>query len=103
MVLQVIKWNINPDKATAYPKWAENAIKRTITVNVVQFRAYRPITGPSQVAITFEFADLAAWAKWQGDENVRKVMDELRTFAVHINIEVWGPSPIASTPMQYYG
>ena len=60
MVLQVIKWNINPDKTAAYPKWAETAIQRTMTPEVVLFRAYRPITGSSQVATTYEFADISA-------------------------------------------
>lgn len=102
MVLQIMKWNVNPNKSNEYPKWAETAIKRTMTPDVIQFRAYRPITGNSQVAITYEFKDIAAWTKWQSDQNIQKVLDELRTFAVHLNIEVWGPSPIAPTPVQYY-
>ena len=103
MILQVIKWNINPEKSGTYPKWAETAVKRSITPGVVQFRAYRPITGNYQVVTTYEFADLAAWTKWQADANVQKVLDELRIFAVHINIEVWGPSPLVPVPIQYYG
>jgi hypothetical protein len=44
---------------------------------VVGFRAYQPVTGASQVVFTYEFADMAAWASWQSDEIIQKVMDEL--------------------------
>lgn len=40
MVLQVMKWDIHPDKVEAYSKWTEGAIKRTLSVpGVVEFRA----------------------------------------------------------------
>jgi len=101
MVLQVMKWNIHPDKAEAYLEWTETAIKRTLAVpGVVEFRAYRPATGASQVVTTYEFADMAAWAAWQSDEDSQKVMDELRTLALNINIEVWGPSPVVPMPIR---
>ncbi len=32
MVLYALKWDVHPDKAEGYPKWAEGAIKRTIAV-----------------------------------------------------------------------
>ena len=95
MVLQVMKWNIHPDKAEAYLKWTESAIKRTLAVpGVVEFRAYRPATGASQVVTSYEFADMAAWAAWQ------KVLAELRTLALNVNIEVWGPSPVVPAPIR---
>jgi len=41
MVLYIMKWDIHPDKAEAYLKWTEGAIKRTLKVKgVVEFRAY---------------------------------------------------------------
>ena len=101
MVLQVMKWNIHPDKVEAYLKWSETAIKRTLAVpGVVEFRAYRPATGASQVVSTYEFADMAAWAAWQSDEDGQKVLDELRTLALNVNIEVWGPSPVVPAPIR---
>ena len=101
MVLQVMKWNIHPDKVEDYLKWTESAIKRTVAApGVVEFRAYRPATGASQVVITYEFADMATWAAWQSDEDVQKVLDELRTLALNVNIEVWGPSPVVPEPIR---
>ena len=49
MVLQVMKYDIHPDKVEAYLKWVEGAIKRVLAVpGVVEFRSYRPVTGSSQ-------------------------------------------------------
>ena len=71
MVLQVMKWNISTDKAGEYPQWAESAIKRTLTTKVKEFRAFRPVTGDTQVACTYQFEDLESWTAWQGTEEVQ--------------------------------
>ena len=101
MVLHVMKWDIHPDKADAYLKWTESAIKRTLAVpGVVEFRAYRQATGSSQSVITYEFNDLAAWAAWESNEDLQNVLTELRTLALNVNIEVWGPSPVVPAPIR---
>jgi antibiotic biosynthesis monooxygenase (ABM) superfamily enzyme len=101
MVLVVMKWNIHPDKVEAYLKWTEGAIKRTVAApGVVEFRAYRPVSGAFQVAITYEFSDLATWATWYDNADVQKVLDELHTVAVNVSIEVWGPSPVVPAPVR---
>jgi len=101
MVLVVMKWDIHPDKAEAYLKWTESAIKRTLAApGVVEFRAYRPVTGASQVAITYEFADLATWAAWYSNEDVQKVLNELHTLALNVTTELWGPSPVVPAPIR---
>lgn len=101
MVLQVMKWNIHPDKTEEYLKWTESAIKRTLsTPGVVEFRAYRAATGASQIVTTYEFADMTAWAAWHSDENVKKVLDELHTLTLDISIEIWGPSPVVPQPIR---
>jgi len=97
-----MKWNIHPDKDDIYLEWAENAIKRTLTSSVAEFRAYRPVTGESQVATTYEFANMEEWSNWQKDENVQNVLNELRSYAVDIKIELWGPSPVAPAPVYFY-
>ena len=101
MVLHVMKWDIHPDKTEAYLKWSESAVKRVLAgPGVVEFRAYRPATGASQAVTTTEFSDMAAWAAWQSDETVQKVVTELRTLALNVNIEVWGPSPVVPAPIR---
>jgi quinol monooxygenase YgiN len=99
-VLYVEKWNIHPDKVEAYTKWTGSAIQRTTAVpGVVQFRAYRPATGTHQVVVTYEFANLAAWAAWYNNEEVQKTRDELRTLVIDVDLELWGPSPIVRAPV----
>ncbi len=81
----------------AYLKWAKGAIKRELAhPGVVEFRAYRPVTGAHQVVITYEFADMAAWAAWQAHEEVEKVRTELHTLA--LNVTVLTPQAVAPLP-----
>ncbi len=101
MVLYVMKWDIHPDKVNAYLKWTEGAIRRTLAApGVVEFRAYRPASGASQVVVTYEFADFAAWAAFYAHEDIQKVMDELRTLTLNVTKELWGPSPIVPKPIR---
>ena len=101
MVLSVMKWNIHPDKTDEYLKWTQGAIRRTLAVpGVIEFRAYRPASGAFQVVVTYEVADLAAWAAFRAHDDVEKVLEELRTLAVDVTMEVWGPSPVVPEPIR---
>lgn len=101
MVLYIMKWDVHPDKAEAYLKWTQGAIQRTLAVpGVVEFRAYRPASGASQVAITYQFADMEAWAAWQSHEDTQEVLDELHTLVLNVTIELWGPSPVVPEPIR---
>ena len=101
MVLCVMKWDILPDKVEAYTKWTESAMRRTLAApGVVEFRGYRPATGASQVVVTYEFADMAAWAAWYMHEDLQKVMAELRTLTANLSTELWGPSPVVPQPIR---
>lgn len=101
MVLQVMKWKVHPDKAEDFLQWTESAIKRTVVgLGVVEFRGYRPASGASQSVVTYEFTDMAAWAAWQSDGEVQKVLAELHTLASNVEIEIWGPSPIVPQPIR---
>jgi antibiotic biosynthesis monooxygenase (ABM) superfamily enzyme len=101
MVLAVVKWDIHPDKTDAYLKWVPSAIQRDLAVpGVVEFRAYRMFVGSQQIVTTFEFADIAAWAAWQASAQVQQVLSELRTLALNVTSEVWGPSPVVPAPVR---
>ena len=101
MVIEVIKWDIHPDKVEAYSAWTKTAIPKLLAVpGLVEFRGYRPATGSSQVVTTYEFANLAAWAAWYTHEEVRKLTNERRTFTVNEVSELWGPSPIVPEPIR---
>jgi antibiotic biosynthesis monooxygenase (ABM) superfamily enzyme len=101
MVLYLMKWTIRAEKVEAYQEWTQSAIPRSLGVpGVVEFRAYRPATGASQVVVTYEFADLADWAAWYASEDMQSLLDELRTFVTGLTRELWGPSPIVPEPIR---
>jgi antibiotic biosynthesis monooxygenase (ABM) superfamily enzyme len=101
MVLQVIKWDLHPDKKDAYEAWAKTALPTFLTVpGLVEFRAYRPVTGTSQIVTTYEFADLTSWATWYAHEEIQKAINERRAFTVNEVSELWGPSPIVPEPIR---
>jgi quinol monooxygenase YgiN len=101
MVLYLFKWNIHPDKMEAYAGWAKGAIQRTLAAGgVSEFRGYRPASGSAEVVVTYEFADMAAWAAWYGHDNVQQVIAEVHTLATGVTTELWGPSPIVPQPIR---
>lgn len=101
MVIFVMKWDVHPDKKEAYAGWTASAIPRTLAVpGVVEFRAYRVATGASQVVVTYEFPDMATWAGWYASDEAQAVLEELRTLAVGVVTELWGPSPLVPAPIR---
>ncbi len=102
MVLYVAKWNILPDKVAAYTQWVGGANQRQLAVpGVEEFRAYRSAVGSAQqVIVTYEFADMTAWAAWWANEDVQKVGIELRLYATNYTDELWGPSPVVPKPIR---
>lgn len=101
MVLYVSRWEIFPGKKEAYAEWTQGAIRRALAIpGVVEFRAYRPIAGTSQVVITYEFADLDAFAAWRTHEDMQNVIDELYTMATNVTSELWGSSPVVPEPIR---
>jgi hypothetical protein len=52
------------------------------------------------VVITYEFADMAAWATWQMNEDVQKVLTEAHALALNVTTELWGSSPVVPAPIR---
>ena len=103
-VLFVCKWNINPDKTEEYAKWAQSAIQRQLAVpGVVEFRAYRGVTGDAEVITNYEFSDIVSWASWRDNDDVQKVTNELFSLALNVRSELWGPSPVVPKPIRPRG
>jgi len=101
MVLYVAKWNIRPEKLGAYANWGKSTIQRLLAVpGVVEVRGYRAATGAHYVVVTYEFADMAAWAAWSSNEDVQKMRDELDAYATDVTYELWGPSPVIPKPIK---
>ena len=101
MVLYVGKYDIRPEKASEYAEQAKSAIARMLAIpGIVEFRGYRPATGSYQVALTYEFADMKAWAAWNSNEDIQKLWDEARQYITNVSYELWGPSPVVPEPIR---
>jgi hypothetical protein len=101
MVMYVMKWDIRQERVAGYGKWAIDALQRMLsTGDVTEFRAYRPVSGASEVAVTYEFADMAAFARWHQHETVQRTLQEAHEYCVRILTELWGPSPVVPRPVQ---
>jgi heme-degrading monooxygenase HmoA len=101
MVIYMQQWDIRPEKAPEYAQWADSAVSRLLSVpGVVEFRAFRPLTGDRQAGVTYEFTDLVSWAAWRSNETVMKVWDEARAFMDNSRAELWGPSPVVPEPIR---
>jgi len=100
MLLYFLRWDIKPSTANEYEKWAEFAIGQTVRVpGVLEFRAYRPIAGKSQVVVTYEFADFNSWETWFNNKVIQEIFDQLFNLATDVQRELWEPSPIAPDPV----
>jgi len=100
MVMYVMKWDIRQERAAEYGKWAIAALQRMLSAgDVVEFRAYRPVSGTSEVAVTYEFADMATFARWYQQEPVQRTLQEAREYCVRMATELWGPSPVVPRPV----
>ena len=101
MVLYTQKWDIRPEKTAEYLEWTKSAVSRLLSVpGVVEFRAYRPVTGDRQACVTYEFANLATWAAWRSDGVVEEVWNEGRAYMDNLSAELWGPSPVVPEPIR---
>lgn len=101
MVVYVMKWDIRQDRAAEYGKWAISALQRMLsTGDVVEFRAYRPASGTSEVAVTYEFADMTAFGRWYQTETVQRVVQESREYCENMVLDLWGPSPVVPKPVR---
>jgi heme-degrading monooxygenase HmoA len=96
MVVYVLKYDIRPEKAEAFIKWAtESAIPRILKIpGLVEFGSYRPVTGSHQIASTYFFKDAGAVAAWFSNPDFEKITTELRTYATKVCGELWNPSPV---------
>ncbi len=101
MVINLLKYDIVPGKTDEFIEWAKGAIPQLLSVpGLVELRSYRPAVGDSQIATTYEFADMTAWAKFQENETVQRLTMEIRTYTVNFRTELWGPSPVVPDPIR---
>ena len=94
--------NLRPERADEYINhWIPAAIERIRAIpGLVELRAYRPVAGSHQIAATYEFADMSAFAAYVSNDDFQNLMMEVRAFVTNVSTEVWGPSPLAPEPIR---
>lgn len=101
MVVFMIRYEVPPDRATAYGEWAGTAIRQAVAApGVVELRAYRPLMAHSQVILTVEFARLDDWTTWYAAPTTQALLDDLGTPTLKLEGELWGPSPLVPEPIK---
>lgn len=101
MVLYVMTWDIRNETRDGYGAWAQQALQQVLgTGDVTEFRAYRPTTGGAEVAVTYEFADMGSFARWNESEAVKTVFETMRHYCSNVSADLWGPSPVVPAPIR---
>lgn len=101
MVSYIFRFEIDPARADEYGQKVQAIAPRIMKApHLKEFRAYRPITGTSQVVAMYDFDDLAGFAAWWADEDVQKVFAELRPYQMHRDGELWGASAAFPRPLR---
>lgn len=84
----------------SYAAWAKKSAQMMAQQpGLVELRANRNVLGTPQIRTTSCWISLVDWARF-ADGPWRTLEQELRTFAVNIKVEVWGPSPLLPTPIR---
>lgn len=101
MVLWVMKYDIHPDRPDEYLAWAQRSIPTVAGADgVVEFGAYRAVSGSHRVVTTVQFSDLATWQTWYESEAAQTVLANAASVMVNVETELWGPSPVLPQPIR---
>lgn len=50
-----------------------------------------------------EFAYMTDWAEWHSHDTIQQILVEMRTVAIDVTSELWGPSPMTPEPVRPNG
>ena len=101
MVIQMIKYNIRPEKAAEYATWAQAAIPILLSApGIVEIQVYNNVIGTSQVTSMYYFNDLTGFATFRSNDAVDKVGTEAWQYIENVHAELLGPSPFALEPLR---
>lgn len=101
MVIWLMKWDIRPGMEDEYANWAQSAVKKLLSVpGVIEFRAFRPITGCHQVSVMYEFEDMQAFDSWYSNEDTKKGLADGQVYIANCKTDLWGPSPVVPEPIR---
>ena len=65
----------------------------------VEFRAHRNMLGSPHVRRTSVWRTLADWAEFAQRPGWQEVTAEFRSYVTHLQVQIWGPSPVTPDPV----
>lgn len=69
----------------------------------VEFRAHRNMLGSPQVRRTSVWKSLKAWSKLAQTSEFQIITTEFSGFVTHLDVQIWGPSPLTPEPIKASG
>ena len=66
----------------------------------IEFRAHRNLTGSPQVRRTSVWESLMHWAAVTQTQEYQNLMAEFRLYVTNLDVQLWGPSPLAPEPVR---
>jgi len=68
---------------------------------IVEIRAHRDVSGSPSVLIIFVWETVAYWKAFEMKKEWKELKNEVnKSFASNMKMKLWGPSPIAPTPLR---
>lgn len=68
----------------------------------VEFRAHRNMCGSPQVRRTSVWESIVHWAAVAQTTEYQNLTKEFRMFVTNLDVQIWGPSPLAPEPVRKY-
>jgi heme-degrading monooxygenase HmoA len=85
----------------AYLQWARKTIGAILQQpGIIEFRAYRNVMISPEVRTTSVWETLADWAHFAESTTWQELLQEMRTYATNIRVELWGPSSVVPEPLR---
>ena len=85
----------------AYARLARRATEMMVSApGFVEFRAHRSLVGTPHVRRTSVWRSLSDWAALAQNPEFQEVTAEFRTYVTHVDVQLWGPSPLVPDPIR---
>lgn len=85
----------------AYTRLTRRATTFLMAANgFIEFRAHRNLNGSPQVRRTSVWESLVHWAAVAQTKEYQNIMAEFRLYVTNLDVQTWGPSPLAPEPIR---
>ncbi|KAA3662356.1 MAG: hypothetical protein DWQ10_02595 [Calditrichaeota bacterium] len=102
MVEVTFTYDFHPDyDVNKYTKVARKATSMMVQAEgFIEFHANRNMLGSPHVRRTSVWKSLAHWAAFAQQHEFQMLTAEFRELVDHLDVQIWGPSPISPEPIR---